>query len=88
MEVLNYILDNALILIPALNIIGLIIKQIQMIDNKWIPLVLLVFGLAGCFGLMGFTVDAAVQGVLITGVAVYGNQLVKQLGNGQGDKEE
>lgn len=88
MEVLNYILDNALILIPALNIIGLIIKQIQMIDNKWIPLVLLVFGLAGCFGLMGFTVDAAVQGVLITGVAVYGNQLVKQLGNGQGGKEE
>ena len=88
MEVLNYILDNALILIPALNIIGLIIKQIQMIDNKWIPLILLVFGLAGCFGLMGFTVDAAVQGVLITGVAVYGNQLVKQLGNGQGGKEE
>ena len=83
MEILNYILDNALILIPVLNVLGLIIKHLSFIDNKWIPLILLAFGIAGSFGLMGFTVDAAVQGVLVTGVAVYGNQLVKQLGNSE-----
>ena len=87
MEILNYILDNALILIPVLNVLGLIIKNLSFIDNKWIPLILLVFGVAGSFGLMGFTVDAAVQGVLVTGVAVYGNQLVKQLGNSESNEK-
>ena len=87
MELLNYILDNALILIPVLNVLGLIIKHLSFIDNKWISLILLVFGIAGSFGLMGFTVDAAVQGVLVTGVAVYGNQLVKQLGNSESNEK-
>ena len=45
----------------------------------YIPLILLVFGILGAFGILGFSVDAAVQGVLITGAAVYGDQLVKQL---------
>lgn len=79
MEILNYILENALILIPVLNILGMILKGINALDNKWIPLILLVFGLAGCFGIMGFTVNAAIQGILVTGAAVYGNQIVKQL---------
>lgn len=87
MDILNYILDNALILIPVLNVLGLVIKNLSFIDNKWIPLILLVFGIAGSFGLMGLTVDAAIQGVLVTGVAVYGNQLVKQLGSSEGKEE-
>ena len=87
MEILNYILDNALILIPVLNVLGLIVKNLKFIDNKWIPLILLVFGIAGSFGLMGLTVDAAVQGVFVTGVAVYGNQLVKQLGSIESKEE-
>lgn len=78
MELLTYILEKGLVLIPALNILGLLIKEIEKIPDKYIPLILLVFGVLGAFGLMGFSVDAAVQGVLITGAAVYGNQLVKQ----------
>jgi hypothetical protein len=80
MEIINYIVDNALILIPALVIIGAIVKHIQVIPNKWIPLILLVFGIGGTMALMGLTADAVIQGVLVTGAAVYGNQLVKQLG--------
>lgn len=79
MEILNYILDNALILIPVLNILGLLVKNLSFVDNRWIPLILLVFGLSGCFGIIGFTVDAAIQGVLVTGAAVFGNQMLKQL---------
>lgn len=62
-----------------LNILGALIKGIEKIPDKYIPLILLVFGVLGAFGIIGFSVDAAIQGVLITGVAVYGNQLVKQL---------
>ena len=31
-------------------------------------------------GLGGMSADSVIQGILVTGAAVYGNQLVKQLG--------
>ena len=79
MEILNYIVENALILIPALLVIGQIIKHIEVIPHKFIPLILLAFGIAGAFACVGFSVEAVIQGVLVTGAAVYGNQVVKQL---------
>lgn len=79
MDFLQYITQNALILIPALNILGKIIKEIDKIPDKYIPLILLPFGILGTLALAGVSVDSAVQGVLITGAAVYGNQMVKQM---------
>ena len=79
MDFLSYITENALILIPVLVVIGQIIKNIQLIDNKWIPLILLPLGVVGAMALGGWTVDAAIQGVLVTGAAVYSNQIVKQI---------
>ena len=78
-EILEYITENALILIPVLLIIGTIIKRTEKINDKWIPLILLPLGIAGALALGGASVDSAVQGVLVTGAAVYGNQIVKQL---------
>lgn len=78
MDLLKYTVENCLVLIPALNVIGQIVKGIERIDNKFIPLILLVFGVLGSVGILGFSADAVVQGVLVTGAAVYGNQLVKQ----------
>lgn len=79
MEFLSYITENALVLIPVLVIIGQIVKGIEKIENKWIPLLLLPLGIVGAMALGGWNIDGAVQGILITGAAVYGNQLVKQL---------
>ena len=79
MEILSYIMDNALILIPVLLILGQIVKGIQKIPDKWIPLILLPIGIAGALALGGLSVDSTIQGVLVTGAAVYGNQIVKQL---------
>lgn len=84
MEFLDFIMEHALILIPVLNVLGLIFKKTEKIPDKFIPLILLVFGIAGAFAILGFSVDAVVQGVLVTGVAVYGNQVVKQLKKGSG----
>ena len=80
MDILNYILDNALVLIPVLVIIGGILKNIEKIPDKWIPLILLPLGIAGALALGGLSVDSVIQGILVTGAAVYGNQIVKQLG--------
>lgn len=79
MDILTYITENALILIPVLLILGQIIKNIEKIPDKWIPLILLPIGIVGAMALGSWTVDSAIQGVLVTGAAVYGNQIVKQL---------
>lgn len=79
MEIIEYITQNALILIPALLVLGKIIKEIKTIPDKFIPLILLPFGVVGAMALGGWTVDSAIQGVLVTGAAVYGNQIYKQL---------
>ena len=73
MEFLDFIMEHALILIPVLNVLGLIFKKTEKVPDKFIPLILLGFGILGAF---------AVQGVLVTGVAVYGEQVVKQLKKG------
>lgn len=66
-------------IIPVLIIIGKIIKNIKFIDDKFIPLILLVIGEVAAIGLMGLSVSSAIQGVLLTGTAVFGNQIFKQL---------
>ena len=80
MDIIGYIVDNALILIPALIVVGAIIKQVEAIPDKWIPLILLPLGVAGALALGGLSADSVIQGILVTGAAVYGNQLVKQRG--------
>ncbi len=79
MEILTYITENALILIPVLIIIGHIIKNVEFINDKYIPLILLPVGILGAMALGYWTVTSAIQGVLVTGAAVYGNQIYKQL---------
>lgn len=80
MDLMSYIVERALILIPALNVLGLIFKSIERIPDKFIPLLLLIFGISGSIALTGgLSADSVIQGVLVTGAAVYGNQVVKQL---------
>ncbi|MGI6168713.1 MAG: phage holin family protein [Christensenellales bacterium] len=79
MDIVSYVVDGALILIPVLLVIGQIIKSIPGIPNWLIPLVLLVPGVVGAAALGGWTVNSIIQGVLVTGAAVYGNQIYKQL---------
>lgn len=75
----EYIFENALLLIPVLNIIGLIIKNTEKIPDKYIPLILLVFGILGAVAILGLSAQSVVQGVLVCGAAVFGNQVVKQI---------
>ena len=79
MNLMSYIVERALILIPALNVLGLSFKSIERIPDKFIPLLLLIFGISGSIAITGLSADSVIQGVLVTGAAVYGNQVVKQL---------
>lgn len=78
MEFAKYIANNALILIPMLYALGMVIKKTEKIDNRYIPIILLVTGILGATGIMGISVNSVVQGVLVTGATVYTDQLIKQ----------
>lgn len=75
---MDYIIEQALILIPVLLVLGKMLKTIPSFPDWGIPWALLALGVGGALALIGLTVDAAIQGVLVTGAAVYGNQLYKQ----------
>ncbi len=79
MEFINYITENALILIPVLYIIGMILKDTNKVKDKYIPLILLPIGIGLAMALMGININAIIQGILVVGVSVYTNQLVKQI---------
>ena len=78
MDFAQYIAQNALVLIPVLYVLGMLIKNTEKIDDKYIPILLLIAGVAGAVGIMGVSADSVVQGILVTGTTVYTNQLIKQ----------
>ena len=86
MDILNYVVQEGLVMIPVLYIIGEIIKGTELLGNKWIPLALLVVSIGFTPLLLGsYTADNIVQAVLVAGATVFGNELVKQ--SNRGDDE-
>ena len=80
MDLLVYITENALVVIPVLLIIGVMFKDSKRIKDKYIPILLLVVGVLLTIGLRrNMGADTIVQGVLVTAASVYLNQIVKQL---------
>lgn len=79
MEILDYILQERLILIPVLYVLAEIIKTTELIKNKYIPLIVLILGILLSLMLGGFTLaDNIIQGILVAGATVLTNQIIKQ----------
>ena len=79
MDILEYVVKEGLVMIPVLFILGEIVKNTELLDNKWIPLTLLVISIAFTPFLLGeFNADNIVQAVLVAGVTVFADQLYKQ----------
>lgn len=84
----NYIKPELGIVIAMLYVLGLILKQTEKINNRYIPAILGVVGIIVCYAYVvsveGFTAigafTAITQGILSAGAAVYVNQLIKQSG--------
>ncbi|WP_394877773.1 phage holin family protein [Clostridium paraputrificum] len=78
MEFTNFIMENALVLIPALYVIGFILKKTESVVDKYIPVILLPIGVAGAVAVMGLSAESIIQGILVVGATVLTNQVVKQ----------
>lgn len=78
MDLVNFLVENALVIVPVLWVIGRVIKGSKTVSDKYIPLILLALGPAFAVATLGINVEAIMQGIIAAGVAVYGHQLLKQ----------
>ena len=78
MDLMDYIVKDAYILIPVLYVIGVFLKRTPRIPDWLIPWILLVLGMIGAFFLSGMKLSGVLQGVLVAGLTVFANQLYKQ----------
>lgn len=84
---ISYISPALLILVVVLYGLGMILKRAGFIPDKFIPLILAGVGIALCclyeFAVMGIGLEAAfdgiIQGILVSAVSVFGDQVIKQL---------
>ena len=78
MEFFDYISDNSLVLIPVIYIVGMFLKGLEGVSDKYIPFVLMFVSIAFSVAMLGLNVDSIIQGILIAGATVLSNQLIKQ----------
>ncbi|MBB6446057.1 phage holin family protein [Bacillus benzoevorans] len=72
-----YIRPDAFILVPALYFIGLFLKQTPQLP-PWIhPWILMAFAILACMLHYGWAIESAVQGILVTGVAVISRDIIE-----------
>ena len=78
MDFMNYIAENALVLIPVIYIIGMFLKGLKGVSDKYIPFVLMFVSITLSIAMLGLNVDSIIQVILIAGATVLSNQLIKQ----------
>ncbi|EJL29930.1 phage holin family protein [Brevibacillus sp. BC25] len=75
----QYLLEDVLVVVIALLVIGVMLKKTPRIADWLIPWLLTVSGVGLAWGVMGaISVQATIQGILAAGIATLGHQLWKQ----------
>ena len=89
MDLTKFVAEDMLILVAVVYVIGLILKglKFKFTKDNYIPAILLVIAILLSIFKRGFTFDAITQGVIVTGVAVYVNQIYKQTIKQNSDEE-
>ena len=78
-NLLNFIPEQLLILIAATYVLGVFLKKLESVKDKYITIILMVFTVASSMLINGLSVTSFLQGILCWGVAVGLNQTAKQL---------
>ena len=78
MEFTDFLSRNVYIVSAALLLIGMALKQTPHLPHWSIPYILSVIGIVACNLILGWSIDATLQGVIVAGVSVYAHQLGKQ----------
>ncbi|MGO0986743.1 phage holin family protein [Clostridioides difficile] len=78
-NLISFIPEQLLILVAALYVLGVGCKKYKQLDNKYIPVVLLMLGIGFSVWMLGLNADAVLQGVICWGISIGINQTYKQL---------
>ncbi len=82
----QFLIEQALILVPVLMVIGAFLKKTPKVSSWSIPWILFVLGIIGGMLILGFNIYGMMQGIIASGVAVFAHQLYKQAKNGSASK--
>ncbi|HEK4851669.1 TPA: phage holin family protein [Clostridioides difficile] len=82
-NLISFIPEQLLILVAALYVIGAGCKKYKQLDNKYIPVVLLVLGVGFSIWMLGLKPVAVLQGVICWGISIGINQTYKQFKDGE-----
>ena len=88
-NLLNFIPENLLILIGVIYVLGIFLKKLESVQDKYITCILMIFGITFAILLniinseykvmFDVAVNGVLQGILCWGVSVGINQTTKQL---------
>lgn len=81
MDIGKFIMEQALVLVPVLYVIGMFLKNTPVVKDWLIPYIILGCGILGAVSIMGLSAAAVIQGILVAGTTVFTNQLIKQTTN-------
>ena len=76
--ILEHINEKTMILVPVLWGLGMILKRLEKLKDKYIPLILLVLGVGLANLYLSPGVESSLQGILAVLLAIFGHQLKKQ----------
>ncbi|MBP2240270.1 hypothetical protein J2Z40_000823 [Cytobacillus eiseniae] len=88
MDLLSYLNQNYLMLVPALWVLGYALKQTPAIPDWTIIWIILLISIIGGSLAFGFTVTGVINGIIAAGVAVLGHQMLKQTFMDKGFKKK
>lgn len=72
--------EKCVVLVVILYVIGMMLKDTKKIKDNYIPIILGIVSIPiGIMFCWSDVVDGIVQGIMCAGMAVYGNQIYKQL---------
>ena len=88
-NIMDFIPQNFVILIISICVLGIFFKRIEAVKDKWITVILLLFGITFAVLLsvinaeykvaLDVIVNGILQGILCWGVSVGVNQTIKQV---------
>lgn len=80
--ILEFIDPRLIIVVMACWVIGYILKKTPKIPDWSIVYIIIVLAVVFTGGLIGWSMEAIIQGILAGAFAVFGHQAVKQAKNG------
>lgn len=79
MEFMKFIPEQLMILVACIYVLGEACKRYPNLNNKYIPIVLLAFGIVFSVWMQDMNPTAILQGILCWGTAIGLNETIKQL---------